>query len=434
MAYSGVQMFMDKLNQLINCNHIPSINNPEIIRERPQFQLLYEELDNPVIQTLFIHQHQDLEKVNDLKKRFTDAAEEAQYIVDLFLSRVLDKNNGYFTTSEDYGRRSLKSVVNLFLPCVHIKKNDVSSPTSDDFNPSLNLDGVMRSFNLVKVELTSINIGSIKTDPSPRPERMLNQSADPIPFTTKPQGSNIVMGLDDDAGLIRDKLVEDQKKVDVVSIVGVLAKEARIMELRDGLDKFQKCFPYIKELKCNTYKDEDYDFKSLIYLEKLEVFSRRRRMQWTVHDVPKGCGKNQITFPATLKALTLVESCLPWSGMSSIQSLPNLEVLILMDDAFKGNCWNTEGQEFPQLKLLRLWGLDIKQWETYSTSFPCLRELEIIWCYHLEEIPLEIGDIPTLELIKILNCRHSVSVSVRRIQEEQNDSGNNLKIDISELP
>ncbi|KAI3795559.1 hypothetical protein L1987_38214 [Smallanthus sonchifolius] len=36
-------------------------------------------------QTLFIEEHQDLEKVNDLKKRFIDAAEEAQYILDLFL-------------------------------------------------------------------------------------------------------------------------------------------------------------------------------------------------------------------------------------------------------------------------------------------------------------------------------------------------------------
>ncbi|MFS7974570.1 hypothetical protein Hanom_Chr09g00870301 [Helianthus anomalus] len=53
-------------------------------------------------------------------------------------------------------------------------------------------------------------------------------------------------------------------------------------------------------------------------------------------------------------------------------------------------------------------------------------------CYDLEEIPLEIGDIPTLELIQIEDCRQCVGESVRRIQEEQHDYGNYyLRIGIS---
>ncbi|KAI3745223.1 hypothetical protein L1987_58331 [Smallanthus sonchifolius] len=123
-----------------------------------------------MIQTLFIDEHQDHEKVNDLKKRFTYAAEETQCIVDLFLSRVLTKNNGYLTTSEDFnlslklddGRRSFKHAVNLFLSWVHIRNN----------GHSLNLDGVRRSFNLVKAEL-----GRMKLDSSRRPQRTLNQSS-----------------------------------------------------------------------------------------------------------------------------------------------------------------------------------------------------------------------------------------------------------------
>ncbi|KAI3795552.1 hypothetical protein L1987_38207 [Smallanthus sonchifolius] len=104
MTYVGLQMFMDKLKQLIHSeddsdDDIPSINHPAIIRERPQFKLLYQELDNPMIQTLFIHQHQHLQEVNDLKKRFTDAAEEAQYIVDLFVSGVHIGDNELLTTS-----------------------------------------------------------------------------------------------------------------------------------------------------------------------------------------------------------------------------------------------------------------------------------------------------------------------------------------------
>ncbi|MFS8024800.1 hypothetical protein Hanom_Chr16g01467661 [Helianthus anomalus] len=60
MAYAGIHMFMEKLNQLINSNDIPFFNNPEIMYARPQLQLLYDELGS-MIQTLFIDQDQDLQ-------------------------------------------------------------------------------------------------------------------------------------------------------------------------------------------------------------------------------------------------------------------------------------------------------------------------------------------------------------------------------------
>ncbi|KAI3795529.1 hypothetical protein L1987_38184 [Smallanthus sonchifolius] len=327
MTYAGMQMFMEKLKQLINCNDNPLFNNPEIICERPQFQLLYEQLGT-MIQTLFIDQHKDIHEYHKLmKKRLTDAAEEAQYIVDLFVSGVHIRNMGHF-------------------------------PTSEDFKSSLNLDDVWRSFESVKVELMSV-------------------------------------------------------------------------ALRYG-DNFEKYFPCIKELRCNL--QEGYDFKSLTNLEtlKLTVQHGPRRMKSNVLDSPKGCGMNHITFPATLKTLTLAMCRLPWSCMSIIQSLPNLEVLKLQIDAFMGSCWNTYKQEFRQLIFLRLNNLFIKQWEGYSTSFPCLRQLEVISCKLLEEIPLEIGDIPTLEIIKIKSCSHSCVESVRRIPEEQHDSGNyDPKVDVN---
>ncbi|KAI3795560.1 hypothetical protein L1987_38215 [Smallanthus sonchifolius] len=167
------------------------------------------------------------------------------------------------------------------------------------------------------------------------------------------------------------------------------------VELRDGVDYLQKYFPYIKELTCKTYLDEENDFKYLTYLEKLKLIGLPRRMKSTMHDCPKGEPKNHITFPATLKTLTLDLCRLPWSDMSIIQSLPNLEVLKLRRRAFDGNHWNTYEQEFRQLKFLRLEVLYIKLWEVYSTSFPCLKQLEIFSCKDLEEIPLEIGDIPS---------------------------------------
>ncbi|MFS8024752.1 putative P-loop containing nucleoside triphosphate hydrolase, leucine-rich repeat domain superfamily [Helianthus anomalus] len=856
MAYSGIQMFMDKLNQLINCDDIPSINNPEIISERPQLQLLYEELGS-MIQTLFIDQHQELhdhQKVTDLKQRLIDAAEEAEYNVDLFLSGVHIRN-----TAQDFPLSA-----------------------SEDFKRSLNLDDVRRSLKSVEVEVMSMCIDCMKTDSSPR----LNQSAAAAAQSSisrntlgsKKLMDEIFVGIDRDAEIIRDKLVEDQKKLVVVSIVGmggigkttlatkvfndgyvkhhfyvrvwvtvslaydkravliqilesidaqldlettsdsrlrelvhkhlfgkrylmvmddvwqietwdnlksffphdnngsrilltsrftevakhanldglthhlgylnnerswellcqkvfqgnecpkwsikpgrkivkhcqglplavviiagVLAREAwsekfwekiaertgsyivsdqngcletlglsynhlplhlrecflylggfpedhkfkvkrliwlwvaegfiqkdenrrledigegylmdlvdrnlvivdwwkldgsvkvckvhdlvrelclkkakeeqfilktktsqldqvkkrpykvermftnngimvpsaqncrsvlisgkkgflvediakqfrsfvllRVLKLQncrlndfpkgiellvhlryleiwkesegfpssicdlwglqtliyitgeysvdlpsnisnlvnlrhlrggtislpsiekpmnlqtisyislgEGVENFQKCFPNIKELRCRTCSDEQNDFKSLTFLERLLLVSDLNRPV------------ERITFPSSLKKLTLGTCYLPWSEMSIIQSLPNLQVLELYCLAFEGRYWNTNGQEFPQLKVLHLEWLNIKVWEAYSRSFPCLRRLQFKWCLELEEIPLEVGDIPTLELIQIQGCRETVTESARRIEEEQGDLGNfHLKIDIMEV-
>ncbi|CAH1433571.1 unnamed protein product [Lactuca virosa] len=224
MAYAHVQMFMEKLKQLIYSNDIPMINNPSILCERPQFQLLYEELDS-MIQTLFNHEDQDLhnfEEVRKLKKRLKAAAEEAEDIVDIFISSVHVRNNGYFTIS-------------------------------DVFQTSLNLEDVMRSIKSIKVEFMTTRIDNMKIDLSQRTESAAGTSN-----TTNSLGSKkvleemvvglcgdvvqmqsagtsrirnslgskkgveeIVMGFDRDAEIIRDKLVEDGKKLDVVSIVGM---------------------------------------------------------------------------------------------------------------------------------------------------------------------------------------------------------------------
>ncbi|KAJ0447692.1 putative P-loop containing nucleoside triphosphate hydrolase [Helianthus annuus] len=116
-------------------------------------------------------------------------------------------------------RRSFKSSVIQFLSCVRIRNNG-HLPTSDHFNLSLNLDDVRRSLKSVKVEFMSMKIDSKKMGSSPRPQTTLNQSA------TASRGSKKVLDeifvvIDHDLELIRDKLVEDQKKVDVVSIVGM---------------------------------------------------------------------------------------------------------------------------------------------------------------------------------------------------------------------
>ncbi|MFS8025100.1 hypothetical protein Hanom_Chr16g01470961 [Helianthus anomalus] len=88
-----------------------------------------------------------------------------------------------------------------------------------------------------------------------------------------------------------------------------------------------------------------------------------------------------IGFPALLKKRTLDGCHLPWSRMSYIQSLPNLEVQKLLTDAFVG----------PSGTL---------------------------------RIPFDMTYIPTLEDIQNEGCSNSVIVSTYEIQEEQHVDGN----------
>ncbi|KAI3736402.1 hypothetical protein L6452_15941 [Arctium lappa] len=193
------------------------------------------------------------------------------------------------------------------------------------------------------------------------------------------------------------------------------------VEFRDRVDSFQRCFPNIKRLGLSCLKNNEYHFELLPYLEILKLTGSVFQ-------------QNNISFPATLKKLTLVSCFLPWSHMSIIQLLPNLEVLNLNRSAYVGTLWDACEQQFRQLKLLTLERLHIKQWEASSTSFPCLKQLSLLKCNDLEEIPLEIGEIATLELIETDSSSNSVVESVERIQQEQHDVGNyELKITVDKM-
>ncbi|KAJ9550616.1 LOW QUALITY PROTEIN: hypothetical protein OSB04_014661 [Centaurea solstitialis] len=186
----------------------------------------------------------------------------------------------------------------------------------------------------------------------------------------------------------------------------------------DGLGNFQKYFPNIKKLAVYGATDDECHFELLPYLENLKLTG-------------KGL-QGHIAFPATLKKLSLVRCLLPCIQMSLIQLLPNLEVLNLQGDLTRrGRKWDACEQQFRQLKLLTLDTLHIKHWKATSTSFPCLKKLTLRRCIYLEEIPLEIGDIATLEHIEINKCNMSLVESVQRIQHEQHDMGNSeLKITV----
>ncbi|XP_057773788.1 putative late blight resistance protein homolog R1A-3 [Salvia miltiorrhiza] len=89
-----------------------------------------------------------------------------------------------------------------------------------------------------------------------------------------------------------------------------------------------------------------------------------------------------------------------------------------------------EGDEFSSLQFLQLNYLDVVRWRADETNFPRLRHLILRGCYHLEEIPAGIGEIPTLQLIELEECSDSAVASAKQIQEEQQSEYGNYDLQL----
>ncbi|MFS7975703.1 putative leucine-rich repeat domain superfamily [Helianthus anomalus] len=175
-------------------------------------------------------------------------------------------------------------------------------------------------------------------------------------------------------------------------------------------------FPNIKKLGCSISSTSgDLSFALLTHLEALNIDN------YMCNSVTLA---NPIRFSETLKKLTLKGLCLPWDYMSTIQRLPKLEVLKLLDSSFNGHLWETGDEPFHRLKYLKLEKLNIRFWEASSINFPRLRKLAVKFYKDLSEIPLVLGNISTLEHIEIDYSNPCVLNSVNRIQEAQREMGN----------
>ncbi|KAK9051915.1 hypothetical protein SSX86_028543 [Deinandra increscens subsp. villosa] len=199
MAHTGLELFMEKLKRMIYMKDNPLVrNHPSVLSERPQFQLLYEKLGS-MIQTLFVENENnlhELDEIKNLKKRLKDVAEDAHDTVDLFVSDIILR-------SKRLPRRS------------------------DDSEGTLDLEDIMKSILSIKEEFISIRDDS-KMDSSPKTDLKKTQYAAVAGISgtrnlarSKTVWHEITVGLDHDAALIRDRLVDDQKELNVVSIVGM---------------------------------------------------------------------------------------------------------------------------------------------------------------------------------------------------------------------
>ncbi|XP_047961741.1 putative late blight resistance protein homolog R1B-16 [Salvia hispanica] len=198
-----------------------------------------------------------------------------------------------------------------------------------------------------------------------------------------------------------------------------------------------KRIPNIKKLKLCYQKnyrkggeDEEDDYQlynicCLCKLESLSLMSSREYIQWV----------REVSFPCSLRKLTLVDTYLPWEDMKTkIGPLPLLQVLKLKWRAFIGSKWETFEDQFSNLKFLLIEECDVEWWITDNTHFPRLEHLHLGHIKRLREIPSCIGDIPTLHSIMVEDCSDSVVASAQTIKEEQEELGlQDLQIHIVEF-
>ncbi|XP_047957000.1 putative late blight resistance protein homolog R1B-16 [Salvia hispanica] len=199
-----------------------------------------------------------------------------------------------------------------------------------------------------------------------------------------------------------------------------------VKNLKFGAEMLKR-IPNIKKLKL-YYEDIStegnyYHLNNIRYLHKLETLRLR--------SLDRFDRNLEVSLPSSLKKLTLERTYLPWEDMYKIiGSLPHLQVLKLKKNSFIGSVWKTFEGQFSNLKFLLIENCDLKYWVTNNTHFPNLEHLVLRHIWWLQEIPSCIGDIPTLQTMKLVNCSDSVEGSTKQLKKLEEFGNKDLHLTI----
>ncbi|KAG6402603.1 hypothetical protein SASPL_134800 [Salvia splendens] len=184
---------------------------------------------------------------------------------------------------------------------------------------------------------------------------------------------------------------------------------------RDNL----KMVPNLKKLTLlYSLRDmvEDYELHNLIHLQKLETL--KIEMDWSSGEQLKSM---RCAFPPTLHKLSLSSVRLGWDDIRTVGLLPNLQVLKLRKHACTGDTWETSEGGFSQLTYLLIDESNLENWLTQTSHFPKLRSLLLRCCLRLLEVPNDIGQVPSLELIELDGQNNSLLRSANMIQKDRHN-------------
>ncbi|XP_076909936.1 putative late blight resistance protein homolog R1A-10 [Bidens hawaiensis] len=230
MANTDLEMLMVKLRRLLyddyNNTHIG--NNPLIEARKHEIQLLYEELGY-LIGLSFKHmmveedQPHEFEDVGNWKGRLIEATQEAEDIVDMFISSAVIKND------DD----------------LHLMGNLLDCSLKD-------LRGVMENIKSISVEMTNMKGNLLQNLLVNQQDMMMDKkieatgSGNTTVNLCATKHEDFIVGFEDDALLIIDRLTGYRKRLDTISIVGMggLGKTTLASRIfNDSLVKyhFNKC-------------------------------------------------------------------------------------------------------------------------------------------------------------------------------------------------
>ncbi|KAL0421979.1 UNVERIFIED_CONTAM: putative late blight resistance proteinR1B-8 [Sesamum latifolium] len=183
-------------------------------------------------------------------------------------------------------------------------------------------------------------------------------------------------------------------------------------------DRVVEALPNLEKLGI-FWDGEVDDVRDLSRLHKLHTLKCMSSMLKKVNF------SSNLIYPPSIKKLTLRRFHIMDDHMNEIGKLPNLETLKLRGCDFPSGKWEANDGEFCQLQFLLMEQLmGLINWAADDTNFPRLKHLVIRRCPDLEQIPLALGDVPTLKVIEVDNISPSVAASAREIQEAQLDIGN----------
>nr|XP_009765789.1 PREDICTED: putative late blight resistance protein homolog R1B-16 [Nicotiana sylvestris] len=183
------------------------------------------------------------------------------------------------------------------------------------------------------------------------------------------------------------------------------------------LQYFMKRFPNLEKLSCQLYGSGT---PSGNFFPAFETLSQLKSLKIGVSGaVVDPYGFEDFTYPSNLKKLTLVYLRLPWSKLSTIGRLSNLEVMKLEENSFIGRKWDVNDGEFPNLKVLKLKKLGFSEWTASDDSYPNLQKVLVHSCWSLEEIPECFGSNCTLQLIEVRSCGDNAVKSALKVKEMQ---------------
>ncbi|CAN4116127.1 unnamed protein product [Withania somnifera] len=197
------------------------------------------------------------------------------------------------------------------------------------------------------------------------------------------------------------------ENLQTVSTPSLIYDKDRAMDPNEAMRRL----PNLRKLRCISIDLEDrYPFPSLEFMSRLESLK--------ILHYGQPLYSCRFNLPSNIKRLTLSKFRLPWSEISRIGRLPHLEVLKLLCRAFEGMQWDMRDGEFLKLKFLKLDSLNIEQWNISSDCLPSLEHLVLRSCKKLEEFPLCLGDVSTLQSVELHWCSQSAVNSIISIQEE----------------